>query len=192
MKQPRRLGSSELVLWPLMLLALAGCASLPVQSPEASRPLVAPALLGTEQAVTQIVRGAFGPRDMTMNCVVTVKDGTMTVVGLSAMGLRVFTIRYDGQQTTVDNSLPVPAQLTPERLIADLQLVHWPVSALAAPLEKAGWELSEPAPGTRRLRRDQRVVAEVHYTGSDPWQGRSWLVNLEHGYTLNIESKRMD
>ena len=189
-------GMKSSALWRVIsataLLMIVGCASQRVQAPvEGSRPLVAPASLGADRAVSQIVRGAFGPRDMTMNCVVTVKDGTMTVVGLSAMGLRVFTIRYDGTTTTVDNTLPVPPQLTPERLLADLQLVHWPLQTLAAPMRAAGWELTEPAPGTRRLRRDERVVAEVHYAGSDPWQGRTWLVNLEHGYTLNIESKTL-
>jgi hypothetical protein len=176
----------------LLALTLTGCVSHQTSAPaEGARPLVAPSTLGAERTVTQIVRGAFGPRDMTMNCVVTVKNGTMTVVGLSAMGLRVFTIRYDGATTSVDNTLPVPAQLTPERLLADLQLVYWPLQTLIEPMRTAGWELSEPAPGTRRLRRADRVVAEVHYNGTDPWQGRSWLVNLEHGYTLNIESSQM-
>jgi hypothetical protein len=174
----------------LMLLALAGCATQRVQT-GGGRPLLAPASLGEERSVTQVVRGAFGPREMTMNCVVTVKDGVMTVVGLNAMGVRLFTIRYDGTTTTVDNSLPVPAQLTPERLLADLQLVHWPLRPLQAALRGDGWELSEPAPGTRRLRQGERLIAEVHYAGADPWQGRSWLVNLEYGYTLNIESKAM-
>jgi hypothetical protein len=170
---------------------IGGCASQPRSPDGASRPLVAPATLGAEQTVSQVVRGAFGPRDMTMNCVVTVKDGAMTVVGLSAMGLRVFTIRYDGKTTSVENTLPVPPQLTPERLLADLQLVHWPLAVLEPQLAAAGWQLSEPAPGTRRLRRGGRVIAEVHYASEDPWQGRSWLVNLEHGYTLSIDSKRL-
>ncbi len=173
-------------------LLLAGCASRPPQLiDDNARPLVAPSTLGSEQSVSQIVRGAFGPRDLTMNCVVTIKDGTMTVVGLSALGLRLFTIRYDGATTSVDNTVPVPPQLTPERLLADLQLVHWPIAALQQSMNNAGWKLTEPAPGTRRLRRDDRVVAEVHYADEDPWSGRSWLVNLEHGYTLSIESKRM-
>lgn len=176
----------------LVLLALAGCASQRAQFGDGLvRPLLAPATLGEERSVSQIVRGAFGSREMTLNCVVAVQDGVMTVVGLSAMGVRVFTIRYDGTTTTVDNSLPVPAQLTPERLLADLQLVHWPLRPLQAALRGGGWELSEPAPGTRRLRRGEQLIAEVHYAGPDPWQGRSWLVNLEHGYTLSIESKAM-
>ena len=174
-------------------LALAACASVPtgMTSKEAVRPLVAPTTLGADRVVSQVVRGALAEREMTINCVVTVKGGVMTVVGLSAMGVRIFTIKYDGQSTSVDNSLPVPPQLTPERLLGDLQLVFWPLSALATPLKASGWEVTEPAPGTRRLRRDARLVAEVHYASTDPWVSRSWLVNLEHGYTLNIESKSL-
>jgi Protein of unknown function (DUF3261) len=170
-----------------------GCAASPSQrsSPDVPRPLLPPSTLGAERAVNQIVRGAFGEREMTMNCVVTVKAGTMTIVGLSAMGVRIFTIKYDGRTTSVDNSLPVPAQLTPERLLADLQLVFWPADTLVEPLREGGWQVSESAPGTRRLRRDARLVAEVHYASADPWAGRTWLVNIEHGYTLSIESKSL-
>jgi hypothetical protein len=163
----------------LMLLALAGCATQRVQTGGGlARPLLAPASLGEERSVTQVVRGAFGPREMTMNCVVTVKDGVMTVVGLNAMGVRLFTIRYDGTTTTVDNSLPVPAQLTPERLLADLQLVHWPLRPLQAALRGDGWELSEPAPGTRR-----RSVA-----GSKLARESRVRLHLEHRVESNVSS----
>jgi hypothetical protein len=128
---------------------------------------------------------------MTLNCVVTVKDGAMTIVGLGTMGLRVFTIKYDGESTQFETSVPIPPQLTAERLLADLQLVYWPLATLAQPLQASGWQVTEPAPGTRRLRHGNRLIAEVHYASADPWVGRSWLVNLEHGYTLSLESKAM-
>jgi hypothetical protein len=179
----------------LVILAalLTGCMSQPqrASTPETSRPLVAPSTLGATRAVNQIVRGAFGEREMTINCVVTVKDGVMTIVGVSAMGVRIFTMKYDGRSTSVDNMLPLPAQLTPERLVADFQLVFWPLDTLQKPLAASGWQLTEATVGTRRLRRDTQLVAEVHYASADPWTGRSWLVNLEHGYTLSIDSKSM-
>ena len=124
-----------------------------------------------------------------MNCVVTVHGDMLTVIGLSAKGVRAFTLRYDGKQVAVENDLPVPPQLTPERLLADIQLVYWPLDALRSSLQSNGWELTEPFSGTRRLRRGATLVAEVHYDNIDPWQGRSWLVNLQYGYTLAIDSK---
>jgi hypothetical protein len=176
-----------------VVVLLAGCGTHTTQpaTGDGSRPLLAPVTLGSARAVNQIVRGALGERELTMNCVVTVKDGVMSIVGLSALGVRLFTIKYDGQATTIDNALPIPPQLTPERLLADLQLVFWPLDALKQPLATAGWQVSEPTPGTRRLRHATQLVAEVHYASTDPWSGRSWLVNLEHGYTLNIDSKSL-
>jgi len=170
----------------IALLLLSACAT--TRAPDTgARPLVSPAALRADRSANQIVRGAFGAREMTFNCVVTVRGDTLTVIGLTAMGVRAFTLRYDGGHIQVDNDLPVPPQLTPERLLADIQLVLWPLNALQPLLERDGWQLTEIS-GTRRLRRGDTLIAEVHYGSADPWAGRSWLVNLEHSYTLGIDS----
>lgn len=172
-----------------LAMMIIGCAGPRSQSgtATAARPLASPLAIDKAQSATQIVRGAFGSREMTMNSVLSVRDGIVTVIGLTSMGVRAFTLRYDGQQLHVDNNLPVPAQLTPERLVADIQLVYWPLKSLQQVLSPAGYTLTEPTSGTRRLRAGDRLIAEVHYQG-EPWQSRSWLVNLEHGYTLQIDS----
>ena len=180
----------------IVVLLLAGCASLAPEpaavptDPPGHRPLAPPAAVG-DRAIGQIVQGAVGARELTLNCVISVKGDELSVVGLNAMGVRLFTIRYDGKQVSAAQSLAVPGQLTPERLLADLQLVYWPLASLEAPLGRAGYSLSEPSPGTRRLRRGEQLVAEVHFAGADPWGGRSWLVNLEHGYSLQIDSRSL-
>lgn len=171
-------------------LLLAGCATAsraPSIGETGERPLVSPAAAG-DRAVSQVVRGAVGAREITISCVVSVKGNEMSVVGLNAMGVRLFTLRYDGQSVTAEKSPGVPDQLQPERLIADLQFVFWPLESLQRPLKDAGYAVSETAPGTRRLRRGDRLIAEAHYSGADPWSGRTWLVNLEHGYSLQIEA----
>jgi hypothetical protein len=179
-------------------LTLSACATAPRAVPGASlapRPLAAPADAG-ERSVNQVVRGAFGARETVLSCVISVKDGVMSVVGLNALGVRLFTIRFDGQQVQAEKSFAVPDAISPERLLADLQLVYWPLSSLQQTLKPAGLEVSESAPGTRRLRRGDRLVAEVHYAAGgasvdgrdDAWSGRAWLVNLEFGYSLQIDS----
>ena len=186
MKHARRFVAS------MFLLGLTACASSPQPHPvQTSRPLVSPVALGVERAANQVVRGAIGDREMTLNCVITVKDGAMTVVGLNAMGVRLFTVRYDGTQIEADHSVSTPAELTPERLIADLQLVFWPLASLQQPLQAAGWTVSQPVPGIRRLRRGDRLIAEAHYRDQDPWAGRAWLANFEYGYSLQIDSRAL-
>jgi hypothetical protein len=176
----------------LLLLALAGCASQPSQpAAEAARPLLPPDTLGREVVVNQVVRASIGTRHLTFNCVVTVKQGAMTVIGLNATGLRLFTVRYDGAGVQTEKARDVPPLFEPEQLLADLQLVFWPLAALQPRLQQAGWQVSEPAPGTRRLQRGEQLIAEVHHGAAEPWAGRSWLVNLRYGYSLQIDSQAL-
>jgi hypothetical protein len=178
-----------------VILAATGCLSQRTRETsdqaQTAVALLAPRLVGDHSA-TQVVHGAFGSRDLSINCVVTIKSEQLTIIGLTAMGVRAFTIHYDGQTLRVDNSLPVPPQLTPERLLADVQLVFWPLDELRSAYQQAGMELTQPFSGTRRVRRNDRVISEVHNAGSDPWSTRSWLVNLEHDYTLSIDSKPLN
>jgi hypothetical protein len=186
--------SSSLLNWSgaLALLTLGACASSPPRAPAAALwPLVAPASLGSERVVSQVVRGAFGSRELTFNCVVTVKDGSMTMVGMNSLGLRLFTIRYDGKAVQSEMAPAMPKAFMPERLLADMQLVFWPFASLEKPMRDAGWQLSEPTAGLRRLRHGDQLIAEAHYDGEDPWSARSWLVNFEHGYSLQIDSQAM-
>jgi hypothetical protein len=186
--------SGSLLSWSawLVLLTLGACATTPPRAPaSASWPLVSPASLGSDRVVSQVVRGAFGSRELTINCVVTVKDGSMTLVGMNSLGPRLFTIRYDGKAVHSEIAPPLQGALVPERLLADMQLVFWPFASLEKPLQEAGWTLSEPAPGLRRLRYGDRLIAEAHYGGDDPWSARSWFVNFEHGYSLQIDSQAM-
>lgn len=178
-------------LAPLVLasaLALSACAHAPRGDAPPARPLAPPAAAG-EHAVSQVVRAAVGSREMTLSCVVSVKDGAMSVIGLNAVGVRLFTIDYDGKQMRVEKSFAAPDAITPDRLIADLQLVYWPLPALQGALQGAGFKVSEPAPGTRRLRDGDRLIAEVHFAQADAWAGRAWLVNFEFGYSLQIDSQ---
>jgi len=178
--------------WPwIALLALGACVGAPPKPAGPARPLVAPATLDGEHNVSQVVRGAFGSREFTFNCAVTVKDGAMTLVGTNSLGLRLFTVRYDGKTVQSEMAPAVQGSLLPERLLADLQLVFWPASTLEEPLRQAGWQLTQPATGIRRLRHGEELIAEAHYSSADPWSGRSWLVNFEFNYSLQIESQAL-
>jgi hypothetical protein len=174
------------------MLLLTACAVAPPPKPAASvRPLLPPATLGGDRTVNQVVRGAFGAREITFNCVVTVKDGSMTLIGLDPLGVRLFTIRYDAKAVQSETTPALKGTLMPERLIADMQLLFWPLASLVQPMREAGWQVSETAPGMRRLRHGDQLVAEAHYAGGDPWSGRSWLANFEYDYSLQIDSQAM-
>ena len=173
----------------VLTLALTGCAISPPRTVTTAFPVLAPSTLDAARSARQLLHAAFGEHDLAFQCVVDVRPDSFTVVGLDALGQRWFSLHHDGR--TLDTRLgpQAPQQLDPGRVLADLQLALWPLSALQQALAGSAWQVSEPAPATRRLRRDGRLVAEVHYAGADPWQGQLWLSNFETGYTLSVESR---
>lgn len=174
---------------------LTGCALWPAQAPPAA-PLAPPAGLGRAIQAEQILRIAHGERSLTLQCAVGVSAAETVLSCFTALGQRVFQLRHDGQTVRAESAAQTAGAgsegIPPERILADLQLAYWPLPALVAAFESApgaGWQVTEPATGLRRLRRNGALHAEVHYTGNTPWTGRLWLVNFEQRYSLDIESR---
>lgn len=185
------------LVFALVLLA-SGCTHAPPATAPASEatpvprgaepaPLAPPGAVGARSAA-QVIRAAFGPRTVTLRTSIQVNDAGLEVVGVTATGQRLFTARYDGTKISADKSPFVPASLDPARVLADMQLALWPLPAVQAAFRERGFSVSEPFAGVRRLMRDDRLLAEVHYTGADPWNGRLWFVSFEFDYSLTIDS----
>lgn len=176
---------------PLLLCAalLSACASAP-PAPEASRgylPILPPSSLAAERSAEQVLHAAYSEREATLHCILEVSPERLRVIGLTALGQRVFTLEQDAQGVHVERSPFAPGELQPHHILADIQLAYWPLATLQSALPP-DTRLTEPRSGLRRLFRDRRLVAEVHYASDDPWNGRLWLVNLERGYSLDITS----
>ncbi len=177
----------------LILSVLGGCTATQHNQPSGNQstwPLLSPASLSQSRQATQVLRGDYGDASFSLRSVVTVDAQQLRVIGLTAMGLRAFTLQYDGRDLVEERSPQVPDALQARQLLNDLQLAFWPLSALQSAWQPVGGEVSEPYPGTRRLRRAGVLLAEVHYA-ADPWNGRVWLRHFDHPYSLYIESSPM-
>ena len=185
--------STVTVPWLFATLLMAGCASTrhTVTHDGSSWPLLAPTMLGESRQVTQLLRGDYGEQTFNLRCVLTIQPDQLTVIGLTALGLRAFTLNYDGEHLSEERAPQVPSALQADRLLNDLQLVYWPLPALQQAWQAAGGEVTEPYPGTRRLQRGGTLLAEVHYA-ADPWNGRVWLRHFDYPYSLFIETSPLD
>ncbi|WP_051362213.1 DUF3261 domain-containing protein [Solimonas soli] len=182
----------------LLAGALAACANGPRREAprDAAPPLLAPASVGAPLQVQQILHAAYGSDESTLQCVVSDDAETLSVVCLTAMGQRVFTLDYDGRELKAQRAPFAPDAIDPARIVADLQLAYWPLAALQPAWQRAGYAVSEPRPGLRRVVRDGRLYAEVHEAlpalvngRGEGWPARVWLVNLAYGYALDIETQ---
>jgi hypothetical protein len=169
----------------LAVLLLAGCATH-VQPP-AKVPLASPAALSPRSA-SQVIHAVYGARAITLSTAIQLDATKLKVVGVTATGQRLFTVSWDGVTVAAEKSVFVPDNVDPERVLADVQLALWPLADVQKSFGAAGLEVTEPFAGVRRLRRGDALVAEVHYVGGDPWNGRLWFVNFQYDYSLTIDT----
>jgi hypothetical protein len=190
------MGRAALLLLPLCALA-AACTHAPPPAPvpavatapqPAAEPALAPPMAAGARNASQVIHAAYGARAVTLRTAIEVNAAGLAVVGVTATGQRLFTARYDGTRITAEKSPFVPASLDPARVLADMQLALWPLPAVQAAFRERGLAVSEPFAGVRRLMRGATLLAEVHYAGADPWDGRLWFVNFEFDYSLTIDT----
>ena len=140
------------------------------------------------RSASQVVHGAYGKRVATLRTAIQVDAAGLKVVGVTATGMRLFTAAFDGTKVSSERGPFVPKEVSPERILADMQLALWPLASLRQAYADSGQTVSEPVEGVRRVVRGERLVAEVHYATSDPWNGRLWFVSFEYGYSLTIDT----
>lgn len=173
---------------------LAACAQVPPASDRGITllPLLSPASLGKSAQIRQLLHAAHGDQDVTLQCVISDDLQTLSMVCLTALAQRVFSVDYDGQSLKTWRAPFAPSGIDPARIVADLQFAYWPLIALESAWKDSGYQLEEPRSGLRRLRRDGHIVEETHSADSGPWPSRLWLVNFDHDYALDIETSALE
>jgi hypothetical protein len=186
-----------------LIISLTGCATTQPQGgslPEAVElaetspmplfPLAPPQ--GQARRIVQQLTALWPGREETLLCVLELDSRQIAMAGLTLDGLSLFDLSYDGKTLHADKNPLVPKTLVPELIIADLQLVYWPLDSLQKMLPK---DLKlEAGPGFRRLFGHGQPLVEVRYLSQeDLKQESAWpkaveLTNLKYHYRLTIHT----
>ena len=182
----------RLITMLMLSLWLAACAT-PQASVAARQAMVAslpvlrlpPSALPAPLALQQRLAFQRGDRRETVDALVE-SDGANTRLVIHAQGQVALRLDWDGQQLKQQRAPFLPAALDGERVLSDLQLVIWPVDAIA-PTLPPGWSLREES-GRRVLRQGDAIIATIDYP--QPLQAR--LLQHALGYTLDIASSPIE
>ncbi|MGJ0486894.1 MAG: DUF3261 domain-containing protein [Methylomicrobium sp.] len=186
-----------------LIIGLTGCASLqPLggslpeaagqtqASPKPLFPLAPP--VGPARRIVQQLTAHWPQSSKTLLCVLELDSRHIAMAGLTEDGLSLFNLSYDGKNLEADKNPLVPETLVPELIIADLQLVYWPVDSLQKQLPK---DLKlESGPYFRRLSKQGQSLAEVRYFNPEDlkqenaWPKAAELVNQQYDYRLTIQT----
>lgn len=166
----------------LWLAVLAACASAPPPQPDAMPALrIAPAEAGRTLSLAQRLTIESHGRTQTVEAVLEVDAQRLDLVMLQ-FGQPVARLSWDGRTLSEQRLPALPAAVSAQRILTDLQLMMWPVEAVARALP-APWHVSQHD-AVRELTRDADVVARVRYASDADAQ----LDNLREGYRLRVES----
>lgn len=148
---------------------------------------IAPPIGPGRRVVQQITANWSASRQETLLCVLELDKQRIAMAGLTNDGLDLFSLSYDGKSLLLDKSPLLPDSVAPELMLADMQLVYWPLDLLQKILP-APWRL-EVGEHYRRLFYKNRQAVDVNYLAPDPvWAKSVELINYRYSYRLLIKT----
>jgi Protein of unknown function (DUF3261) len=181
-------------------LGLAGCTLVGPAPPDLpdGRVTVAPGLvfslpppsaLERNAEALQLVTAHYRHDVFVFETRISVTPTRLLAVGTDMLGRRAMTIEWTGSDLHVEAEPWVPPELRARNVVADIMLLHWPVSAVRAGLSPAG-VVRETSPGHRVIAVDGRDMIRIDRIAGTPgsWSGRWTYRNLAWGYDLDIQS----
>jgi len=169
----------------LMVVAmLAACASAARPALTAPALRLSPASLGRSIALQQRLAVTTQGRTHLFEVALEVDPQAVRMAVLD-LGQTVARLEWDGRHLKESRAPGWPDAVRGDRILGDLQLVHWPVEAIRQALP-AGWTL-EAQPHARTLLFGDEAVVRVRYTGA----GEAELDQLAEGYRVRIESRNL-
>ncbi len=173
----------------LVLLAnLTGCFLLPSPNrPESLEKLHLAPPIGPARRIVQQITATWPNRQETLLCVLELDKGRIALAGMSAEGVSLFNLNYDGKKLVLDKSPLMPSGFSPEFIINDLQLVYWPLAEMQKTLPRS-WRL-ETGNNYRRLFFNNEKLVDIDYLEPDPtWAKTVNLSNQRYRYRLHIKT----
>lgn len=164
-------------------MLLAACTSVAPAPPPEPALRLSPASLGRELALQQRMTVQVMGRSQQLDVALEV-DAQAVRMAVMDLGHTVARLEWDGRTLQQSRAPGWPASVTGERVLSDLQLVHWPLAAIA-PALPAGWSVRLEG-GERVLRYRDAAMVRVRYPGS----GTAEIDNLAAGYSIRLEEWR--
>ncbi|MGN8158852.1 DUF3261 domain-containing protein [Salinisphaera sp. SWV1] len=163
-----------------VVATLSGCMPGPLIRP------LGPGVLGQSVEARQQVTVHYHGHTRSLQVALRVVPNNLTLVGLSAMGQRVFTLDWNGQSIARGQGLDTGQRIPAKRILADLELAYWPLPALRKALVDPDLRLRQLG-DTRTLWRGNKLLWLAYRGHGDPWHSRLTVYDARLGYRLDVK-----
>ena len=175
-----------------MMMAVAACAG-PVPTSAQDKlndALLTPSSLGKNLTLSQLVVGEFQDQKHSFHVEVEVMPSRMAVVGLTPVGVPLFTLELEGGEIFVETLGAEQFPFDPRHMLSDIQIAHWPEAALREKFQAHGLILRAAAAQNMRevLSEDGTLLVAVTYAGAGGPDGDMVIEHFEPSYLLRINA----
>lgn len=174
----------------VLLLATACVQTAPLEPilEDTRQPLLlAPDSLGHSLSLSQLVTGEYGDQTYQLRYEVEITPSRLAIVGLSPLGITLFTLVHENDELTVETHTGDGAAFDPRYTLFDLYLTHWPLEALQSALAPLSMKIMENADGSIRriLGSDGNSIAQINYPPATEG-GEIIILHFDFPYRLRI------
>lgn len=151
---------------------------------------LSPASLGKNLSLSQIVIGTHNGKTISMRVEIEVTAEHLIVVGLSPLGVKLFSLQHDGGTPIVDVLAGgEKADIDPRFVLFDIYMTYWPTEVLQDALKIRGMQLKEDdSTRTRIIYSAQgNILGKVLYSAPMNGQNEILIEHYDFPYSLRIK-----
>lgn len=139
---------------------------------------------------TQALVAEYEDRSFAFEAHIEARPGSISIVGLGALGGALFSITWDGNELLATGSGEAHV-VNAEYVLADVLLAHWDIHWLNRHLIGAAVEESSTS-DERFVVRDGELIISIVYDSTNPWGGEARLTHIERMYVLYVTTAEFD
>lgn len=180
----------------ILVVALSGCTGWWAEAPDRRQPErfleLEPASLGRSLSLSQLVIGEYQNRTYRMRYEVEITPRRLAIVGVSPLGVTLFTIVQEGGETQIETPTEDNFSFDPRYILFDIYLTYWPGKVLKAPLASLDMRFDDDAQASKRrlysVAGDR--IAEITFPKENDKKGETIIQHFDRPYTLRIVTLR--
>ena len=113
----------------------------------------------------------------------------LTLVGLTPLGTRAFSLSWDGQTLDFEKLPFYRLPIKPKQLLAAYQMTYWPTQRLQEHLGPNTKVQPHEKTKGRLFRNQKGLLAKVAFSNDDPFSGRAICHLLEYGLKITFDTR---
>ncbi len=177
--------------WILILVLFAtACAGTETSRNMPEYLSLSPASLGRSLSLSQLVTGEYDGQTHKMRFELDITPKRLAIVGLSPLGMTLFTIVREGEKLSVEAPQKDRMPFDPRNILSDIHLTYGPVEILQPALSrlKIRVELSTNGSVRRILGLDGELLVEIKYPANRHDKDEIIIRHYDLPYQLRVET----